>query len=169
LLGEGVTLTSHENRPMETIRRATPDDLETLVRLRMEMWREFPEALQNADMALLEASTREYLHQKTASGDLAFWVVEDAAGQIIATGALSFPPHLPTPWNPSGLRAHVIGMYTLPERRSAGIASRLLAHLLDQARARGAVSATLYTSDSGRPLYEQAGFTQSERTLELKL
>jgi ribosomal-protein-alanine N-acetyltransferase len=56
---------------------------------------------------------------------------------------------------------HVHSIAVHPDRRRAGVAGRLVAHALDEARAAGCTLATLEVRISNRPaiaLYERAGF-----------
>lgn len=52
----------------------------------------------------------------------------------------------------------VTGVATPPEHRGRGVASWLLWRALDEARARGLLSASLQASRAGAPLYERLGF-----------
>lgn len=81
------------------------------------------------------------------------WVVEDAEG-IVATGALALVAEG---------HEEVKSMRTHPRARGRGVARALLAHLLDDARARGVQRVSLETGSqdffaAARALYAGAGF-----------
>jgi GNAT superfamily N-acetyltransferase len=59
---------------------------------------------------------------------------------------------------PHGSDAVVIWVATLPEARNRGIATRLMAHALRQAREDGHETTTLQSSALGRPVYEKLGY-----------
>lgn len=59
---------------------------------------------------------------------------------------------------PRGSDVVVIWVATLPEARGRGIAGRLLAHALANARADGCETTTLQSSKLGRPVYERLGY-----------
>ena len=95
------------------------------------------------------------------------WVARDGA-QIIGTVALA---ELDAGHEGRARHAEHAGheelksMRTAPERRGEGIASRLLTHALDDARARGVIRVSLETGSmeffaAARALYERAGFVE---------
>lgn len=57
-----------------------------------------------------------------------------------------------------GTDAYVTFVATLPEVRGRGLATRLLAHTLLEARADGALTTTLEASPDGAPVYERMGY-----------
>lgn len=59
---------------------------------------------------------------------------------------------------PNGSDAVAIWVATLPEARGRGIAGRLLAHALANAREDGFETTTLQSSVLGRPVYERLGY-----------
>ena len=81
--------------------------------------------------------------------------------QAVACAGLMFFPVVPVPSDPSGLRAHVQGVYTLPEHRGRGLGERLTREVLREAQARGLKSANLNASVMGRGVYERLGFTEA--------
>jgi putative acetyltransferase len=85
--------------------------------------------------------------------DVRMWVARDGS-QVIGTVALVAI---------DAGHEELKSMRTAPERRGEGIASRLLAHALDDARARGVVRVSLETGSMdffapARALYARAGF-----------
>jgi [ribosomal protein S18]-alanine N-acetyltransferase len=64
-------------------------------------------------------------------------------------------------WIVAGGEVHILAIATHPDRRRAGVAGSLLAHVLEAGRAAGATLATLEVRRGNRPaiaLYERAGF-----------
>jgi GNAT superfamily N-acetyltransferase len=57
-----------------------------------------------------------------------------------------------------GTDAYVTLVATLPQARGQGLATRLLAHTLLEARVDGAVTTTLEASTDGAPVYERMGY-----------
>jgi GNAT superfamily N-acetyltransferase len=63
----------------------------------------------------------------------------------------------------------VTGVYTIPAWRRRGVARRLVAACLDEARAWRVRRVWLRTSAAGRPVYEGMGFTDPGNYLQLDL
>jgi GNAT superfamily N-acetyltransferase len=57
-----------------------------------------------------------------------------------------------------GADACITGVATLPDRQGLGLASLLIARLIDDARDRGLETATLQASRAGAPVYAKLGF-----------
>jgi GNAT superfamily N-acetyltransferase len=105
---------------------------------------------------------RRYFAERLASGELLVWVAE-TRDQMVATGALILVPKPPTRQNPSGLEAFVFNMYTVPEWRGQGLASRVLDEMTRFVEGTEARRIWLYASVKGEPVYARAGFTIKQR------
>lgn len=152
------------------IRRATAGDIETLVRLRVEMMAETDghgDAESPGAAALAEAN-RTYMRGAVPSGEFVAYVAE-ANGVIIATSGVTLYRTAPNPGNLSGMQAYILNMYTLPEWRGRGLASALVERLVDHARAAGATRVALRATDVGRRVYERLGFTSDSRFMHLRI
>jgi len=86
----------------------------------------------------------------------------------IGTGAISFYKVMPTYHNVTGEKAYIMNMYTEPEYRRRGIATKILKMLIEEARKRNIVEVTLEATKMGRSLYEKNGFNVMESEMELK-
>lgn len=152
---------------MELIyRRATAEDLELLVRTRIEVLRAANELADTVDMSAVEEQSRGYYREALESGEHVAYLVFD--GETLAgAGGISFYRLLPTYHNPTGENAYIMNMYTRPAFRRRGIASRTLDLLVAAARERGVSRITLEATRMGRPLYEKYGFVELGDEMEL--
>lgn len=87
----------------------------------------------------------------------------------IGCATVCFIRLMPTFSHPTGIRAHLMNVYTRSDYRRQGIARRMVNELIAAAKCRGATQITLDATESGRPLYELLGFTQSAEHLQLDL
>ena len=140
-----------------TVRRAAVDDIDDLVRLRVALLREMG-TLADADDAPLVKATRRYLAADLPAERFIAWVGTDDDGAVIACGGLVFLQKPPSPGNHSGREAYIMNMYTAPEWRGRGLATRLFDALLNHARESGVLLARLHATEDGRALYERSGF-----------
>lgn len=74
---------------------------------------------------------------------------------------------MPTYHNPSGKKAYIMNMYTIPEYRRRDIAIKTLDMLIKDTRNKGITSISLEATDMGRPLYEKYGFIKMNDEMEL--
>lgn len=139
---------------MIRIRRAAPEDLPQVLRYRRAMLSEMgssdPAALDRMELAAAAFLRDEACH---------IWMAED--GKPVGCGLLHVVPWIPSSIDPSDRRAWVHNVYTEPEYRRQGIASRLMQEMIAWARAHGFHSLSLHASEHGRSLYESLGFRPS--------
>ena len=146
------------------IRPATRSDLDVLVRQRRGMWREIgdhtDEELDAADRAY-----RRWARPRLTSGVLVGWLAEAADGRIVAGGCAWLRENQPRPGWDDVVMPYLLSMYTEPEHRGRGLASRIVREALRWAKARGYRRMTLHAADLGRGVYERLGFA---RTWEMR-
>ena len=103
-----------------------------------------------------------------ASKNLVEYVAEEN-GNIIATGAVVFYFYPPSYTNKSGKIAYITNMFTSPEYRRQGIATKMLKLLEDEAKRRNIHVMRLGASKLGRPVYEKFGFLQENEWLSKRI
>ena len=152
---------------MELIwRKATADDIDLLTETRIEVLRAANGLPDDADMEEAEKQSRAYYTEALRDGThTAYLVFTD--GLFAGAGGISYYRVMPTYHNPSGKKAYIMNMYTRPEYRRKGIASRTLDLLVEDAREKGIDVITLEATAAGRPLYERYGFTAMGSEMEL--
>lgn len=90
-------------------------------------------------------------------------------GRPVACATLCALRVMPTFSHPTGLRGHLMNVYTHPAYRRQGIARRMVEMLMDEARQKGMTEISLDATDEGRALYEALGFSSSEEAMTLLL
>jgi GNAT superfamily N-acetyltransferase len=154
--------------PNYTMRRATIEDVDTLVLHRIRMFEDMGVmSMPGANADRLEAAFRSWVLELLPAGTYAAWVVEAASAQgpaeIVAGGGATLIPWPPGPWYPGHRLAFVYNVYTDPAHRGRGLARRVMDAIHEFCRAEGIGSLALNASASGQPLYESLGYrvTQS--------
>lgn len=157
----------YENAMDYTFRIVDKEDIEQLTILRVKVLIAANELSRDTDMSLVEKETRKY-YEEFLGKEEHFAVVAYDNGKPIGTGAISFYKVMPTYHNVTGEKAYIMNMYTEPEYRRRGIATRILKMLIEEARKRNIVEVTLEATKMGKPLYEKNGFSIMESEMELK-
>lgn len=151
-------------KPVETaLRRASLDDLDTLVLHRRLMWRDIG-GFTDEQLAEADAPYRRWMRQRLRSGRLVGWVAEDGAGRPVASGCVWVQRVQPRPLDPTGEQPYLLSMYTAPAARGSGVAARIVDAAEAWCRENGFTRLTLHAAPMGRNLYARAGF---ERTWEM--
>ncbi|MBQ4282939.1 MAG: GNAT family N-acetyltransferase [Lachnospira sp.] len=149
-----------------TYRRAMIDDLEELVRTRIVVLRAANRLPDDTDMSVVEAASRAEYPKALANGEHVAYLVYDG-DTWIGAGGVSFYKIMPTYSNPSGRKAYIMNMYTVPEYRRQGVAYKTLDLLVNEARKRGVTQISLEATAVGRKLYEKYGFVAMKDEMEL--
>lgn len=148
-------------------KRATLNDLEELVRTRIIVLRAANKLDESADMSEVERQSRDYYKKALADGTHTAYLVYDN-DRFIGAGGVSYYRVMPTYHNPSGEKAYIMNMYTVPDYRRKGIAFKTLDLLIQDAKERGITAISLEATDMGRPLYEKYGFVKMNDEMELR-
>jgi GNAT superfamily N-acetyltransferase len=154
---------------MISFRKATLDDIDTLITMRIDFINEIPPVVEHtaAETAELSDKLRDYLTQALQKGEFISWLAIESAPNkdfsnesesIVATSGLCFYSLPPSFKNTTGNVAYIMNMYTLSNYRGRGIAQKLLHFLMDETRNRGIKKLTLQATEMGLPIYEKLGF-----------
>lgn len=145
-------------------RIASEKDIEQLIQSRMDTLRdvnhldagyEFSDEFRNASRAYF------------LKGDQTTVLATD--GDMIAGCAtMCYLQLMPTYSHPSGKRAHLMNVHTVPALRRKGIAARMVSILIEEAWSRGVTEISLDATEAGRPLYRKLGFHDSGEYMVLE-
>lgn len=143
-----------------TIRRASTEDLDTLVAHRRAM---FHDMGYNDEVALnsMSAKFRVWLLQQMNSGDYHAWLASAPDGSVAAGAGLwlmDWPPHM---IGQGVRRGNILNVYTVENFRRRGLARQLMQAVLSWCGENCIDTVILHASPSGRSLYESMGFAQT--------
>lgn len=133
-----------------------------------EIWASAGRRLQPEVGDELEGAYAAKLADELPGGRCRVWVMEQG-GEIVASGAISILNMVPTPNDLSLRVAYLHSMYTAPEYRKAGCASRIIQETIAYCREHGINRIFLNASAAGRPVYQTLGFQTSPETMRLDL
>lgn len=146
--------------------KATLEDLDLLVRTRIQVLLAANQLPEDTDMTAVETASRDYYRAALADGSHAAWLVFDG-DTWIGAGGVSFYRVMPTYHNPSGWKAYLMNIYTHPHYRRRGVARHMVDLLVGEARERGVTAISLEATAMGMPLYESYGFVHMPMEMEL--
>ena len=142
------------------IRRASTDDVITLIEHRREMFRDMGYR-DDAALDSMAAKFKPWLLAHMNSGEYVAWlaVARDAS---IAAGAglwlMDWPPHM---IGAGARRGNILNVYTVEKFRRRGLARQLMEVAIQWCRENGVDTVILHASPDGHALYESMGFAPS--------
>jgi GNAT superfamily N-acetyltransferase len=146
-----------------TIREATAKDIDVLVKQRHAMYDAF-DKYSKAEHRIGDTSYRKWaldlMKKKLFVGFLAFHGKDPVGG-----GCIWLRENQPRPGFPARRLPYLLSMYTKPEYRGLGIASRIVKSAMGWSNAQGFPVMSLHASKMGRPVYRRLGW---ERTWEMR-
>ncbi|NNN18157.1 MAG: GNAT family N-acetyltransferase, partial [Thermoplasmata archaeon] len=99
-------------------------------------------------------------------GELVGQIAETRRGEAVGSGCIWYQPEQPRPENARrDVAPYILSMFTVPEHRGHGLASRIARALIEDAKRRGHWQVVLHASPEGRSVYARLGF---ERRWEMR-
>lgn len=149
---------------MEII-KATNKDIETLVKIRLEMLKVVNNLSEDYVFAsdFVENCRKNFLEGNQTD----LLCMEN--GQAVGCATLCYISMMPTFAHPTGNRSHLMNVYVREEYRHKGLAKKMLNMLIDEARSRGVTEISLDATSMGRPLYNAMGFVQNDSAMIMNL
>ena len=146
-------------------KKAGIEDLDMLVKTRIEILKVINHINDNTDMSDFEKSTLNYYKEALKNNTHTAYLVFDN-DKFIGAGGIYYKV-MPSYHNPSGNTAFIMNIYTNPDYRRKGIAYKVLDLLVKDAKERGVENIILDSTLMGRPLYEKYGFVKINDYMEL--
>jgi GNAT superfamily N-acetyltransferase len=140
-----------------TIGQATVADISALEQLRMDYLKEDFGELTDEQKQMLLAEIDPYLRWHLGTGLMVFVARDDEAG-IVSCAWLLLIEKPPSPRFPHGRTGTLFNVYTAPEFRRRGLASKVMDALIEDARIRHLDLLELNATEDGYPLYRSLGF-----------
>jgi GNAT superfamily N-acetyltransferase len=144
------------------VRLATIRDLDLLVRHRRSMFAAIDEYT-SLELDAADRVYRRWARTRIRSGRLAGFIVE-VAQRPVASGCVWLMEVQPRPTQKGTIVAYLLSMFTEPDQRGMGHATRIVDAAMEWARDRGISRMTLHASSFGESMYRRLGF---ERTSEM--
>jgi GNAT superfamily N-acetyltransferase len=140
-----------------TLRRASVDDLTTLVSHRREMFQDMGYQ-DSAAMDSMAVKFGPWLLARMNAGEYLAWLVIAPDGSVAAGSGLwlmDWPPHM---IGVGSRRGNILNVYTAERFRRRGLARGLMEAAIQWCRENGVDTVILHASPAARQLYESLGF-----------
>lgn len=148
--------------------KATLNDLSLLTKTRIEVLRAANNLDDSIDMSIVERESYIYYKNALTKNVHTAYLVFDG-NVFIGAGGISYYTVMPTFHNPTGKKAYIMNMYTKPDYRRKGIATKTLDLLVQDAKERGITAISLEATEIGKHLYEKYGFILMTSEMELPI
>ncbi len=148
------------------VRRARLGDLDVLIEQRHDMFEDLRRRTA-IEHRVGDRSYRKFVEEMMSKGRFAGFLAETKDAEVVAGACVWVREVQPHPGRISPAREpYLMSVYTAPQYRGLGIATRLVKEAVKWAKKKGFTQMTLHASRMGRRLYKRLGW---ERTWEMRV
>jgi GNAT superfamily N-acetyltransferase len=145
------------------IRRVRLDDMDALIELRINCLRAM-DGLTEEQEAQIREMLEPYFTEHLDRDLIAAAAEEDYGNEIVSTAFLVISEWPPKPSSITGRIGTLLNVFTYPEYRSKGTATKVVSFLLEEAKRINVSVVDLTASPDGKPIYEKLGFKEPHYT-----
>jgi GNAT superfamily N-acetyltransferase len=149
------------------IRKATIDDIDILIKLRLDYLLADMGNLSTEEENAIRTQLSTYIPKHINNDFIAILAERD--NNVLSTAFLVTVEKPANPTFITGKTGTLLNVLTYPEYRRMGISSKVISKMIDEAKQLGVSSIDLSATQDGKPLYEKLGFTQSFIYTAMKL
>ena len=150
------------------IRKATLDDMDLLIKLRIDYLLEEHKEQGLNNRKDIEIKLRDYFCKLIPlNGFIAFFAEEN--NMVCSTAFLSVVERPPMRATTSNLCGTIYNVYTYPAYRDKGIATKLMAALVAEAKLLNVSYLDLLATNAGTSLYKRAGFEEITKYTPMRM
>ena len=147
-------------------KKATIEDLDLLVDMRIKVLRAANMLSEETDMSEVRRCSYRYYKEALCNGSHTAYLVFDG-NNVIGTGGDSFFQVMPTYHNPSGRKVYIMNMYTDPVYRRRGVAYKTLDLLVRDIRKCGVPLFPLKRQRWGNHYMKNMDLSKMQNEMEL--
>ena len=145
------------------LRKATLDDIELLIRLRIDYLTEDKGKLSQVEEAAVKRQLRDYFNKHIPDNTF-IGVFAEAEGEVLSTAYLAISEKPANTAFITGITGTLLNVLTYPEHRRKGIATKVINKIVDEAKDAGVSRIDLSATYDGKYVYEKIGFKESSYT-----
>ena len=144
------------------VRKLGKDDMDLLIKVRMDYLFAEKGVFSEEEVQDIRKKLEEYFAKYLNKGFIA--MIAENENEVLATAFMSMVERPPLIAFSSYLVGTVYNVFTYPEYRGQGIATKVMNELLSEAKLLGVVAVDLMSTEKGKSLYKNLGFQVSSYT-----
>ena len=144
------------------VRKLGKEDIDLLIKIRMDYLFAEKGVFSDEEVQDIRKKLEEYFTKYLNKGFIA--MIAENENEVLATAFMSMVERPPLIAFSSYLVGTVYNVFTYPEYRGQGIATKVMNELLSEAKLLGVVAVDLMSTEKGKSLYKNLGFQVSSYT-----
>lgn len=144
------------------VRKLGKEDMDLLIKIRMDYLFAEKGVFSEEEVQDIRKKLEEYFTKYLNKGFIA--MIAENENEVLATAFMSMVERPPLIAFSSYLVGTVYNVFTYPQYRGRGIATKVMNELLSEAKLLGVVAVDLMSTEKGKSLYKNLGFQVSSYT-----
>lgn len=144
------------------VRKLGKEDMDLLIKIRMDYLFTEKGVFSDEEVQDIRKKLEEYFTKCLNKGFIA--MIAENENEVLATAFMSMVERPPLIAFSSYLVGTVYNVFTYPQYRGQGIATKVMTELLSEAKLLGVVAVDLMSTEKGKALYKNLGFQVSSYT-----
>lgn len=144
------------------VRKLGKEDIDLLIKIRMDYLFAEKGVFSDEEVQDIRKKLEEYFTKYLNKGFIA--MIAENENEVLATAFMSMVERPPLIAFSSYLVGTVYNVFTYPQYRGQGIATKVMNELLSEAKLLGVVAVDLMSTEKGKSLYKNLGFQVSSYT-----
>lgn len=144
------------------VRKLGKEDIDLLIKIRMDYLFAEKGVFSDEEVQDIRKKLEEYFTKYLNKGFIA--MIAENENEVLATAFMSMVERPPLIAFSSYLVGTVYNVFTYPQYRGRGIATKVMNELLSEAKLLGVVAVDLMSTEKGKSLYKNLGFQVSSYT-----
>ena len=144
------------------VRKTVKEDIDLLIKIRMEYLFAEKGVSSSEEVQDIKMKLEEYFNKHLNKEFIA--IVAENENEVLATAFMSIVERPPLIAFSSYLVGTVYNVFTYPQYRGEGIATKVMTELLSEAKLLGVAAVDLMATEKGKSLYKNLGFQVSNYT-----
>ncbi|MCL1882171.1 MAG: GNAT family N-acetyltransferase [Defluviitaleaceae bacterium] len=140
------------------LRKATLNDINLLIEIRIDFLKDGRTLSQN-DERLIRAQLKTYF-LKHIPDNTFVGIIAESDGQHMGAAYLAISERPANPSFISGVTGTILNVYTYPEYRKKGLATKVIREIIEEAKQLGVSNLDLKATPDGKHVYEKFGFKE---------
>lgn len=150
------------------IRKATIEDIDILIKIRIDFLSDERGGLPADEEAAIRAQLAKYYTKHINHDFIA--ILAETDDNVVSTAFLVISERPANPSFINGRTGTLLNVFTYPEYRRMGFATKTICQIVNEAKKLGVSFIDLFATRDGKPLYEKFGFNEPKDTaMRLKL
>jgi Predicted acetyltransferase len=145
------------------LRKATIDDIELLINLRIDYIIEDIGELSQEEAVSIKKQLKTYFAKHIPTNTF-IGIFAEIDNSVVSTAYLAISENPANLAFSTGIKGTLLNVLTYPEYRRKGIATKVINKVIEEAKAVGVSHINLSATSDGKYLYEKMGFKESSYT-----